>query len=191
MMLVGFQSHHSNRKEDRRYKFFFRRSRSLKLAYKSGWQKANSYDRIMDFKLSSSQIFFAVYSRHSNRFEDREFYFRTASVVKPCSEITSISYDTRRGRATVSKSYFTANFEYNNRGSKGTHVMVSTLTRSQQSSVDESYSFSRTSGHEHGFEVGVTAGGKIGIPFVAKGEASVTVSEFKYSFLLRERSSEV
>ena len=55
MMLVGFMSHHSNRREDRQFRFFFRRSPSLKLTYKSNWQKANSYDQAMDFKLGSSR----------------------------------------------------------------------------------------------------------------------------------------
>ena len=80
LFLVGFESYHSNHREDRRFKFFFRRHMKIKMYSSSPWKKANSYDNPMNFKIERNQGIIAVHSYHSNHHEDREFHFKVGTI---------------------------------------------------------------------------------------------------------------
>merc|ERR1712034_1447 len=80
--LVGIQSVHSNKKEDRRYNFSCAPvSRSKEQTLTCRWTKyVNAYDKLLDFKLDSGSYISGVESVHNNKKEDRVFRFDVCSL---------------------------------------------------------------------------------------------------------------
>jgi len=71
--LVGMESYHSNKKEDRKYTFFYTNSKDLALSdCKGNW--VNNWDGLIDVVLDSNQVIAGIASKHDNKKEDRRFY---------------------------------------------------------------------------------------------------------------------
>jgi len=71
--LVGMKSYHSNKKEDRKYTYFYTSSKNLDIGHCEGdW--VNDWDGLMDVVLGSNQVIGGIASKHDNKKEDRKFY---------------------------------------------------------------------------------------------------------------------
>jgi hypothetical protein len=83
--MTGIQSHHSNHKEDRRFKLKCTKI-SGAVIHSSPWAPwANNYDGELKFKCEEGLVVTGMQSTHDNHFEDRRFKFR-------CGEATSATY---------------------------------------------------------------------------------------------------
>jgi len=87
--LVGFSSHHDNRREDRIYRFFTARSNSFALHHCSGWRTLNDYDRPINLQLGDEEVIAGVKSVHNNHHEDRRFSVITCKIAGTNGVFTS------------------------------------------------------------------------------------------------------
>jgi len=83
-VLNGVYSYHNNHREDRRWKFKCCRFPNNVVVRRSNrWAMMNNYDDPMDwFCPNSNQAVVALYSVHSNRYEDRAWWAKCGEIVK-------------------------------------------------------------------------------------------------------------
>jgi len=80
-VITGFQSHHSNGREDRIWKIKCCQLSAnilVRNCYWSGW--ANYWDRPMNFQITGRRAITGAFSVHSNHREDRMWRFRVCSA---------------------------------------------------------------------------------------------------------------
>ncbi|XP_046585281.1 hemagglutinin/amebocyte aggregation factor-like [Haliotis rubra] len=80
-VITGIDSRHSNRREDRQFKFRCCAIPNVVLTEctYTGWQ--NDYDRPMDFKVPAGKVLRGAFSLHDNKKEDRRWVFTVCSTV--------------------------------------------------------------------------------------------------------------
>ena len=79
-VIAGFNSYHSNNREDRRWRVYCRNMRGARLTNCRWNADANGWDGGMDQTAPSNGVFTGMKSWHSNGKEDRVFQFRTCSI---------------------------------------------------------------------------------------------------------------
>ena len=91
--LVGMESEHSNKKEDRAYSFFTARSDNFRLRECSEWTKLNDWDKKVDLHLQGDEVIAAIKSVHKDKHEDRIFSVITCQLERKVVEEVTTSFD--------------------------------------------------------------------------------------------------
>jgi len=89
--LVGFSSHHDNRREDRIYRFFTARLNNFVLGQCSRWRTLNNYDRPINLQLGDEEVIAGVKSVHNNHHEDRRFSVITCKIARPTNDALAVT----------------------------------------------------------------------------------------------------
>jgi len=169
--MVGMTSVNNNQREDRKYQVFFASSDKWNLTRCSDWIKLNSMDEPVNHILGPKQVIAQLYSKHSNRQEDREFQVKQCDLILKCDQLVKIEYGEIQQSASTDN--IIGNSTYDNRRGASTNQFTAAITRTQQESHSDSYTFSRTSGWSNTGSIAVTAGYNWGVK-VAGGSFSVT-----------------
>ncbi|GFN99551.1 hemagglutinin/amebocyte aggregation factor [Plakobranchus ocellatus] len=74
-VLAGLQSYHSNKREDRRFRFKCCKDSGFR-TYSCGMTSyINDWDKVLDYKVPNGHVLTGVSSYHSNHREDRRYKF--------------------------------------------------------------------------------------------------------------------
>jgi len=79
--ISGFQSHHDNHREDRRWRIQCCKVANVHLRDVGLTNWVNDYDGKLDYKCGSNEVLTGLYSVHNNHREDRVWKFRCARLV--------------------------------------------------------------------------------------------------------------
>ena len=154
--MVGMTSEFSNRARDRKYQVFFASSDRWTLTRCSDWIKLNKMDRPVNHILGPKQVIARLYSKHSNSKEDREFQVKQCDLIHKCDQLVKIEYGEIEQSASTDD--VIGNNTYDNTDGASTNQFTAAISRTQQESHSDSYTFSRTSGWAHTGSIAVTAG---------------------------------
>ncbi len=79
--IVGVQSYHSNRHEDRRWHFMCKKVALSSLSRCIWTRYVNNWDQPLHFRCPVNHVMTGVKSYHSNRHEDRRWSFRCCKAI--------------------------------------------------------------------------------------------------------------
>jgi hypothetical protein len=145
--LVGMESYHSNKKEDRRYNFFYQNSEHWILTDCITDRSVNDWDKDMNVVLDSNKVIAGVSSTHSNSKEDRKFYLDICVLTPKCSKLKSVEYYWDDAEES-SEIIVAATTKHNQLDSSTADPVTCTISNTQQETLGQSYSYQRTSGQE-------------------------------------------
>ena len=91
--LVGMESEHDNKAEDRTYSFFTARSDNFRLQECSEWTKLNDFDKEVDLRLEGDGVIAAIKSVHKNKHEDRVFSVITCQLKRKVVQEVTTTFD--------------------------------------------------------------------------------------------------
>jgi len=78
--LTGMESHHSDKQEDREFKFFCAKSSSIKVYNCKEWRSLNDLDQHMNLVLASDEIISELESEYHSSHRDRKWRVKTCQV---------------------------------------------------------------------------------------------------------------
>ena len=157
--LVGMESYHYNRKEDRRFNLFFSSS-PLWTLNECKTEKVNEFDGIMSVHLESDQVIAGVESTwhvprsifHSKKY-DREWKLTICKLERLCTVIKDIIYARdKNGKVTAEvfeeKQVTAAQGVIDQRGANSKGSLTLRISSSMQSSLSDSFEFFSDSARE-------------------------------------------
>lgn len=175
--IVGMESHHSNKKEDRRFSFFWQESPNHSLEDCSWTTKLNDFDQPkFDYTLPEGKVIAGVESFFDDGKNDRKFYLKLCTLAKKCAVIgTQPVYDWDKKTMEYDPAGEVAGTNsLNNLKHDQIGELTVEVSQTNTHKLANSYSYSYVSGHEMTASLDVTAGVTWGVGPVA--EASVEVA---------------
>jgi len=172
--LVGMSSKHSNKKEDRQFKFFTVRSDNWYLTDCKKHKNLNDWDEKLEYTLGDDEVFAGLESYHSNKKEDRLWTLKVCKLRKKCTEISKINYDTVKSEVT-SDMVAAGGTVFDNTRGQSDNSFTATISSTASNSLTESYSYAQTSGWTNEVSMSVTAGVKVGVPAINEYSLEVSV----------------
>jgi len=172
--LVGMSSIHSDKKEDRKFKFFTVRSDNWYLTDCKKYKNINDWDEKLEYTLGDDEVFAGLESVYSYKKKDRVWTIKVCKLRKKCTEISKINYNTVKSEVT-SDLVAAGGTEFNNTGGQSDNSFTATISSTASNSLTESYAFSQTSGWTNEVSMSVTAGVKIGVPEINEYSLEVSV----------------
>jgi len=145
--MVGMESFHKDRFEDRKYKYFYQNSEDWILSNCHWNVTANDYDEDVNVVLDSDKVIAGAYSEHSNSAEDRIFHLHICTLSPRCSELKEIVYDYDKMK-TSSKTTIVGESIKDNLNHSEAGTILSKITKSNQETLAESYSYEKTEGDQ-------------------------------------------
>jgi len=169
--LVGMESYHSNKKEDRKYTFFHTRSDDWVLSEcTSAW--VNGWDEDINVVLDSNKVIAGVASYHDNGKEDRRFYLVVCTLSPRCSVLKEVIYDWDNAEHST-ETVVAAQTTKDNLAHPNAGTITTTISSTSQKTLGSSYTYSKTSGHEMTASLEVSAGYTWGL---GKNEGSIEIT---------------
>jgi len=131
--LAGFQSRHSNDREDREWRFSCCDVRSdgryRLVSYEtSHWQ--NSLDRVLDQRCNENQVMVGLASQNNNDAEDRWYWIRCALLqpVETRDDVTNVNYIPASRLVSGYVNDFDIQFNYQNEGEQQVTIDVGRMS---------------------------------------------------------------
>ena len=174
--MVGMRSYHNDRREDRRFQIMWTASKNWDLVDCGPHIELNKWREDINYPLYGNQVIAALYSTHSNEYEDRIWIIGFCKLEKRCTEMVSMDYDYGGATEEVSKGKFAGMSWFNNLNGAAQNSVTATMDVRSSETLRNSYSFERTEGHETTASLTVTAGMEWGLGVKGKLEISAGFS---------------
>jgi len=181
--LVGMTSVHSNRHEDRQFKFMHASSDMWSISYPCrGWMYVNEFDGELRVNTLDDEVIVGLHSYHDNHKEDRRWAVLICKLKSKCAQKGEMAVDLSKVQFTKEKSVFTYLSEVDASHSVTPIQTTVSFTQSQVDGNSGTEQYERTSGHTFNTGFSLTKSAGISIKSVEIGGEITFSAGYEHSF---------